>query len=175
MFSRNFILLAAIAVSFPVLAQPPAAPLQPPAVSAPLQPSREASRIAAINERIAVMSAELAELEMQAKITTKRTEIDKASEATRTIAGDDSFIPSVKEISGIDGRVWAVLNVVGGNTQTVRVGDRVGGWRVTQILPDSVKVKRGNDTVYLSFGFSTPQPEAAGQGMGGALPPFPVR
>lgn len=171
MFSRNFVFLAAVAVSFPALAQSPA-------VSGPSQPGRDASRIAAINERIAVMSAELAELEMQAKISAKRSEIDKASETSRAFAMEESFIPSVKEISGIDGRVWAVLNVMGGNTQTVRVGDRVGGWRVVQILPDSVTVKRGNDTIHLSFGFSAPQPQAAGQGgqVGqGGLPPFPVR
>lgn len=179
MFNRNaFTSMAALGLvaSFPVFAQAPAA--APAAVPAPMtvvQPSREAARIAEINERIAVMSAQLAELEMQAKISSKRTEIEKAQEASRGIAVDENFIPSVKEINGIDGRIWAVLNVAGGNTQTVRVGDRVGAWHVTQILADSVTVKRGNDTMHLSFGFSTPQPQAAVMPGQGGLPPFPGR
>lgn len=184
MFNRNALnTLVAMAVmaSFPVFAQTPAATsAATPAVAsaAPAnvsQPSREAVRIAEINERIAVMSAQLAELEMQSKISAKRTEIEKAQEASRGVALDDHFIPSVKEISGIDGRVWAVLNVAGGNTQTVRVGDRVGAWRVTQILADSVTVKRGKDTMHLSFGFNTPQPQAASMPVQGGLPPFPGR
>lgn len=170
MFNRNALLLTAMVVSFPVFAQSPGAA---PVMS---QPSREAARIAGINERIAVMSAELAELEMQAKISSKRAEIDKTAEAGKATANiDDSFIPSVNEINGIDGRIWAVLNVAGGNTQTVRVGDRVGAWRVTQILPDSVTVKQGNDAMRLAFGFNTPQPQpqASGAQLPGVLPPFP--
>lgn len=169
MFNRNALLLAAMIASFPVFAQSPGVA---PAMS---QPSREAARIAVINERIAVMSAELAELEMQAKISTKRAEIDKVSEAGNSSASslNDGFIPSVKEINGIDGRIWAVLNVAGGNTQTVRVGDRVGVWRITHILPDSVTVKRGDDTMRLAFGLNTPQPTPQASGTPGGLPPFP--
>jgi type IV pilus biogenesis protein PilP len=211
MFNRNVfasMAVLALASSFPAFAQTPVAPQPPaqpaapqlqPAVSKPassqpqpavssapkvaVQPSREAARIAEINERIAVMSAQLAELEMQSKIYAKRTEIEKSQEAGRGIAVDENFIPSVKEINGIDGRIWAVLNVAGGNTQIVHVGDRVGSWRVSQILADSVTVKRGNDTIRLSFGFVTqnaPGTPTPGMGMPGVpvnnvLPPFPAR
>lgn len=186
--AHGAVLFTAMAASFAVFAQvpvtaAPAATTQAPTIAAPAaplhvqQPSREAARIAEINERIAVMSAQLAELEMQSKISAKRTEIDKAAEVSRGIAVDDSFIPSVREINGVDGRIWAVLNVAGGNTQIVRVGNRVGPWRVTQILHDSVTVKRGKDTLHLSFGFNTPQPVAGGgvQPVQPGLPPFPSR
>lgn len=172
MFNRNAVLFAAFAAaSFSVSAQTPA--IQPATKPAPV--SREAARIVEINERIAVMSAQLAELEMQAKIASKRSEINKVSEVGPVFGMEENFIPSVKEINGIDGRIWAVLYVQGGNTQTVRVGDRVGSWRVTEILSDSVKVKRGSDAIRLSFGFNTQQPQAAGVPSQLGLPPFPSR
>lgn len=171
MFSHKVLIVAITAVSGAAFAQAQpqpapaipavAQPAAPAAQAVPSRPSREAAQIAEINERIAVMSAQLAELEMQSKISAKRTEIEKAEAASRGLAINDDFIPSVREISGVDGRVWAVLNVPGGNTQTVRVGDRVGAWQVTQILRDSVSVKRGKETIRLSFGFNAPQPETS--------------
>jgi len=140
-------------------------------------PSREAARIAEINERIAVMSAQLAELEMQSKIYAKRNEIEKSHELSRGLSMGDNFIPSVKEINGIDGKIWAVLNVGWGNTQTVRVGDRVGPWVVSEILPDSVTVRRGNDKLRLSFGMMAQQQPSATTAapMNNGLPPLPGR
>lgn len=137
-----------------------------------------AAEIASINERIAVMSARFAELEMQAKIAAKRAEIGKSMETGRSLSFmDETFIPSVREISGIDGKIWAVLNVQNGNTQTVRVGDRVGVWRVVDIRPDSVTVRYGKESVRLSFGANMPQPKPAQDATGApsALPPFPSR
>lgn len=171
-------LYALLAACLPAYANGPAAASQPvqaaprPAVPGP---GKEAAEIAAINERLAVMTARLAELEMQAKIAAKKSEISKVNSSSSV---DDSFIPSVHEISGIDGRIWAVLNVQSGNTQTVRVGDKVGAWRVTDIRADSVTVRKGGETLRLSFGLNTIQSQAALQPNGtpvGGLPPYPVR
>lgn len=194
MFSRKFALAALLAAGFPAHAQVPAqsaavvaSPVRAPvvttvpAVPPAHKPSREAAEIAVINERIAVMAAQLAEMEMLAKIATKESEIKAARQSGKeqSFAQDDSFVPSVSEISGIDGRIWAVLNVRGGNTQTVRVGDRVGGWRVVEIRADSVTVQKGSERTRLAFGLNTPQPQdalsAAPGGTPAGLPPFPTR
>lgn len=208
MFNRKFAgshagkiaLCALLAASLNAHAQAPAPVTAKPAANAAPQPapsaqsaqpvqsqaaqpaahaiSREAAEIASINERIAVMSARFAELEMQAKISAKRAEIDKSMASGKAASSvDETFIPSVREISGIDGRIWAILNVQNGNTQTVRVGDKVGGWRVAEIQSDSVTVRKGAETVRLSFGLDTPQPQSAQAtaGVPGALPPFPTR
>lgn len=163
--------IPAYAQQVPVTPATPVPTVAPAPVMAATKPSREAAEIAAINERLAVMTARLAELEMEAKIATKRSEIIKSNALPSMV--DETFIPSVLEISGIDGKIWAVLNVHGGNTQTVRVGDRVGAWRVTAINSDSVTVKNKSEVLRLAFGISAPQPQSAS--MSGGLPPFPAR
>lgn len=183
--------LLALAASLPVYADGPAAasvqgvPRSQPQPQAKAQqspeprlpkPGKEAAEIAEINERMAVMAARLSELEMQAKIAAKKSEISKLSSSSLV---DDSFIPSVMEISGVDGKIWAVLNVQGGNVRIVRVGDKVGAWRVTDIRPDSVVVKKGKkEALTLSLGLNTPQPQPpapAGGAPVGGLPPYPGR
>ena len=143
--------------------------------------SQEAAEIAAINQRVAVMAARLAELEMQAKIKAKESEIAKGtstdSDMPRIV---DNVIPSVSEISGIDNKIWAVLNVRGG-TQTVRVGDVAAGWRVTKIMADSVAVEKMGKKLLLSFGNSVVQMETKNEISGvpvpqmGGAPAFPRR
>lgn len=116
--------------------------------AASAQDNGNASEIAAINERVAVMSAKLAELEMRAKIAAKQAEIEKSG--SKPVVDDSGFTPSIKEIGGIDGKIWAVLNTLDG-VQTVRVGDVVDKWVVSDIQMDSVTVTRKNKTVRLSF------------------------
>lgn len=187
-FTRNTWLCVMLGASLSAHAQSPAqGPTQGGGTAEPApavlarKPSREAAEIAVINERIAVMAAQLAELEMLAKIAAKQSEIKAAKSVgkERSFALDDSFIPSVSEISGVDGRIWAVLNVRGGNTQTVRVGDRVGGWRVIEILADSVTVQKGSEKTRLAFGPGAPQPQPSGSipgpvGASPVMPPFPT-
>lgn len=128
-------------------------------------PSMQATEIADINERIAVMSARLAELEIKAKIAAKESEINQSHAGFETINQlNESVVPSVAEISGIDGKIWAVLNVPGG-TQTVRVGDTAFGWSVAAIKPDSVAVRKNGRTVHLSFGKAAVQVGSSQVGM----------
>lgn len=136
--------------------------------------SQEAAEIAAINQRIAVMAARLAELEMQAKIEAKKSEIAKGM-ITDTGAPriDENVIPSVSEISGIDNKIWAVLNVRGG-TQTVRVGDVAAGWRVINIKEDSVTVQKMGKKLLLSFGNSVVQMQAQNELPGAPVVPMAV-
>lgn len=168
MFNRKtlaFIAVAAVALS--AFAQTSAAAAD--------KPNPEAEKIAKINERIAVMSAQLAELEMRAKLTAKQVEIEKSRESSQGLI-DTNFIPTVREIGGVDGHIWAVLNVAGGNTQTVRIGDVINSWRVTQISRDAVTVQRGNDEMRLSFGLSpVPAHDQIQGAVNVAMPPFPMR
>ena len=148
------------------------APSSVPQIKPSAKVSQEAAEIAAINQRIAVMAARLAELEMQAKIKAKESEIAKGMSTDSGMSKiDDNVIPSVSEISGIDNKIWAVLNVRGG-TQTVRVGDVAAGWRVTKIRSDSVTVEKLGKKLILSFGNSVVQMQAQNEMPGAPMPPM---
>lgn len=167
--SKKTVVAVLLAASLPAFAQAPAQPVPQPEAQAPVaavptplpprpKPSREAAEIAAINERLAVMAAQLAELEMRSKMASIKSEMEKNSTVS---AVDAYFVPSVAEISGIDSNIWAVLNVQGGNTQRVKKGDTVGVWRVEDIQADSVTVRKGKEVHRLSFGNATFQPAPA--------------
>lgn len=159
--------VCAAEVNLPTVAAPAVAALPPPAPHVSAKTSAAANEIADINERVAVLSARLAELEMQAKIAGKLTEINKADGSS---AGD-TYIPTVMSISGIDGNFRASIYVRGGNTQSVRVGDRVGAWKIKNIQVDSVTVQKGREVLRLGFG-SSPATQDAGTGMPGMSPPL---
>lgn len=114
--------------------------------------SSSAKEIADINERLAVLNARFAELEMQSKIATKKSEINKVKNPNDF---NVEFVPSVAFIDGVDGNLKAVLYVEGGNTQSVSVGDKVGGWKVKGIKMDSVTVQKGKEVRHLGFGSYT--------------------
>lgn len=146
------------------------AALSAPPVAAPavtLRTSEAANTIAEINERMSVMQAQLAQLELQAKIAAKNDEIRRFNKAPEVM--DDGFTPSVMEIGGVDGKLTANLLVQGGNIQTVRVGDKVGAWDIKAISIDSLTMARGKETKRLSFGsyVQTPQQPSGVPGMPG--------
>jgi type IV pilus biogenesis protein PilP len=130
--------------------------------------SAAAHEIAEINERLAVLSARLAELEMQTNIAKKQDELNKAKMSPSSV--DETFIPSVLEIDGIDGRLRAVLSVQGGKTQSVRTGDKVGAWTVKSIKMDSVTVQKGREVLQLGFGATSINPEQNPGQMTGQFP-----
>jgi len=157
---------------------PGSSPQQPQNIT-PRQ-SAAADEIRAINERMAVMSARLQELELQAKIAAKSNEIRRFRGSD--VLHDDGHTPSVIDINGVDGKLWATLHMQGGNEKTVRVGDRVGTWVVRAITIDTVTVQRGRETVRLAFGTHSPQrnqpglpglPGLSGLPSGGLPPPLP--
>lgn len=134
-------------------------PLHAPVVQVPASTRATAAEIADINEKMSVLQAKLAKLDLEAKIAAKLAEIasQKGAGAHST---DDGFNPSVLEIGGADGKLTASLMMPGSNVQTVRVGDVVGGWTVRSIRVDSLSLSRGKETKRLSFGSgaSTPVP-----------------
>lgn len=163
--------MASASAHITVSAQEPASPAGVEQTQVSPRQSVSASEIAAINERMAVMSARLQELELQAKIASKTEEIRRFKGAPD--AYDDGYTPSVLDINGVDGKLWATLYMQGGNVQTVRVGDRVGAWVVRAITIDSVTVQRGKDSVRLAFGTYSAPPATPGLPGGGMQPPLP--
>lgn len=139
MFNLKKLLLTLVAVSF--------------ATSASAETAAE--EIARINEEIAVLSAKLAQLEVEAKIATKRQELRKSEGK----GGSDEQRPVVRSIEGVNNVMHATLALGNGITQTVAKGGKVNGWTVTQINIDSVVLARGKETVVLGFGHS-PAPSA---------------
>jgi len=134
--------------------------------------SVSASEIALINERMSVMQASLAELELQVKMATKRDELRKLNSGP--IVADDGFTPSVVEIGGMDGKLTANLLMQGGNVQAVRVGDHVGGWQIKEITIDSLTMVKGRENKRLAFGTSVGQPQMATPPIPGAPMQAPV-
>lgn len=122
-----------------------------------------ANELADINERMSLLDAKLSEIKLQTDIAEKRNELRKATAPTASLT-DDSFVPSVMDIDGIDGKLKASLYVHGGNTQSVRVGDKVGAWKVKEIKMDSVTVQKGKEVIRLGFGTYAPEPVIAGAG-----------
>lgn len=156
--------VVATAEATPQAAASPTAPAPVvPAPSIATRNSAAASAIANINERMSVKEAELAELELDAKIVNKRAEIDSLRRGPSAPL-DDGINPTVLEIGGADGKLTASLVMYGGNVQTVRVGDMVGGWEVRRITVDALTLARGKETKRLAFGAS-PAPVAAPVGM----------
>ena len=157
-----------VALSSPAAAVAPPAPATPPA----MRNSVSASEIALINERMSVMQATLAELELQVKMATKRDELRKLNSGP--IVADDGFTPSVVEIGGMDGKLTANLMMQGGNVQAVRVGDRIGGWQIKDITIDSLTMVKGKESKRLAFGTAVAQPQMATPPIPGAPMQAPV-
>ncbi|PZO21602.1 MAG: hypothetical protein DCF26_01385 [Burkholderiales bacterium] len=134
--------------------------------------SVSASEIALINERMSVMQASLAELELQVKMATKRDELRKLNSGP--IVADDGFTPSVVEIGGMDGKLTANLMMQGGNVQAVRVGDRIGGWQIKDITIDSLTMVKGKESKRLAFGTAVATPQMATPPIPGAPMQAPV-
>lgn len=115
-----------------------------------------AAEIQRINERLALLQAQLNELELQARISTKRREIQGAA----TSAGPDSAfhstagVPAVLSVAGRMGRLEAVLVFPGGVTQRVKAGDVIHDRRVAKVSLNEVVLTdlHGRKAQRLAFG-----------------------
>lgn len=114
-----------------------------------------AEQIQSSNENVAVLNAQLAEMEVQAKIALKQQEIDRLGGKPLTSLSDQS-LPVVRSIEGANGRMQAILATGGGATQTVVKGDQIGEWTVNKIDVNSVVLARGKQIVRLGFGTEPP-------------------
>lgn len=109
--------------------------------------------IARINENIALLNAQKAELDVKAQIAQKQAEIDRVSGANMFAAGSYQSMPVIRGIEGVDGRLSATLAYGRGSEQTVRAGEKIrGNWKVGHIDVRSVTLVRGKEQVKLTFG-----------------------
>ena len=122
------------------------------------QAQSTAEQLARINESIALLNAQKAELELKAQIAAKQAEISRSGVALPGVAAGgrqrnmgDGPLPVVRSIEGVDGKLRAILNMGGGIIQSVRPGDKiVGDWTVGEITPQSLSLSRGGEIVRLA-------------------------
>lgn len=127
-----------------------------------------AEQLRAINEQIAVLSAQLSELEFRAKIAVKQEEIRKLSTpaaptlpANQNHFGQDD-LPIVRSIGGVDGKLKATLFLRnGGGLQTLGEGDKFGAWTIKNVSVNAVTIFKGKEVTRLVFG-TDPASSAAG-------------
>ncbi len=142
----------------------------------PLTTKQMADEIATINERLALMSAQLAELDLKAKIVQKVAEIqkiesgetDKGNSASPSVESVPTTItepqqswPTVRDISGVDGKLRATLRMGDGKIRTVHQGDDVQGWAVKSIKVSGVTLSKGNRDTELDFTYTSSPKEGA--------------
>ncbi|MDB5798433.1 MAG: type pilus biosis protein PilP [Paucimonas sp.] len=131
--------------------------LAPAAANAAAGGNSAAEQIARINESIAILTAQKAELELRAQIAQRQAEIDKVTGShpggpggAAAAAGNALGLPVVRSIEGMDGRLRAVLAFNGGMLQTVRQGEKIAGdWTVSDISTGSITLTRGREIVRL--------------------------
>lgn len=127
-------------------------------------PSNVAAEVQRITEKMTVMNARLAELELRAKITAKEREISLASgSAPSSPLGSSAGNPSVASVAGLKGNLEAVLVFPGGLVQRVKVGDVIGDRSVSvvsinQVILTDTKTK---GVTRLAFGTSAVVKEQA--------------
>ena len=118
-----------------------------------------AEEITAITERVHILNAQKAEMDLRAQIAARQQELDRYNGLGRFEPNEDQTIPMVKTIEGSDGKMLATIAYVSGNEETIRVGDVIKGkWKVTHIDIRSVHLQRGKDKtrLYLSRAPMTP-------------------
>ena len=140
-----------------------------------------AEDIANINERVLLLSAQLSELELKAKIASKQAEVDRAG---APVGGHAALpLPVVRAIDSYRKRWVATLAFPGGQSTVASVGDILpNGYRVQSIAVNEVLIVRGKTSERLTFGIEPPKTDyvgdggfrmPAGQPNSGALGPVP--
>lgn len=128
-----------------------------------------AERVRQINEEIAVLSARLQKLELEAKIATKESEVQRMGAGSNA---SNEETPVVRAIDGMDGKLVATLAMRGGVIQTVREGEKFGAWTTKTITVNAVTLARGKETIRVPFGNEPPAATANANGHGGPGAPM---
>lgn len=113
--------------------------------------------IARLNEKMAVLSAQVKVLDLQLQLATKQGEISKLSKVS-----DDYPLPSLISIEGSDGKMFATLRYSDGGKIVVETGDIVpGGWTVGSIKDKSISLVNGSQISVMTL--RTPVPVTIGK------------
>jgi len=146
-----------------------------------------AAEIQRINEQMALLQAQLNQLELQARIAAKRTEIEGAANPASAAGAFDSSAaaPAVQSVAGLKGQVEAVLVFAGGLTQRVKAGDVIHDRHVAPGFAERGRAHglQGRKMQRLAFGsahvtretsLSTASPGPLGAPAFSPAGPFPV-
>jgi type IV pilus biogenesis protein PilP len=133
-----------------------------------------AAEIQKINEQMTLLQAQLNQLELKAKIASKQKEISGATGETplHSSFASRNGNPSVLSVSGLKGRLEAVLVFPGGVTQRVRAGDVIDDRRVAKVALTEVVLTdlKGKSIQRLAFGASPVTRENTPLAGNGVLP-----
>lgn len=125
-----------------------------------------ATQLLQINEEIAVYSARLERIKLEAELAAREAEISKLR-IPETSNGSSAVTPGthapvIGAIEGMDGNLQATFIFANGNVQTARTGEVIkDAWKVLQITHTSVLLGREEQTVRIGFGRASPDFSAA--------------
>lgn len=122
-----------------------------------------AAEIQKINENMTVLSARLAQLELQSKIAVKQKEITGLGGVTNfSPLGSATGAPSVVSVAGLKGHLEALLVFPGGVVQRVKAGDVIGDRKVSKVSINEVVLTdlKGSNLQRLAFGTAAVTREA---------------
>ena len=149
---------------------------QQPATNTPYVAGSAAREISRINEDIAVLTAKLNKLKVEAEISMKKKEIEGASgtvdqagaipmqsagpnmarggiPSTQIESEIETPAPAIHSIEGVDGKLYATLIFSGGMNQIVQKGEVIkDGWKVVGLTSSSVTLSKGGKETRLGFG-----------------------
>lgn len=142
--------------------------------------SSAARQLGVINEEIAVLSARLNKLKLEADIAAKIREIEeksgageaaarKAAEQTASAKQAEAEVipPAIHSIEGVDGKLYATLIFSGGMNQIVQKGEVIkDGWKVVGLTSSSVTLTRAGKETRLGFGLPAAASNERGASVG---------
>ncbi len=172
-------------------AMPQDAGLQQAVPHSPYVAGSAAKEISKINEEIAVLTAKLNKLKVEAEISVKKKEIEGAASAldengalpvqgagpnmqrdalnsTQVEVETETPAPAIHSIEGVDGKLYATLIFSGGMNQIVQKGEVIkDGWKVVGLTSSSVTLSRGGKETRLGFGLPPAAEPQRASGYGG--------
>lgn len=194
-FSAIVLALTAAGILVSPAAQAQAIPqdavLQQSVSHTPYVAGSAAREISKINEEIAVLTAKLNKLKVEAEISVKQKEIDGAVSAfgengapqiqgagpnmqrgaldsTQVEVEVATPAPAIHSIEGVDGKLYATLIFSGGMNQIVQKGEVIkDGWKVVGLTSSSVTLSRGGKETRLGFGLPPAAEPQRASGYGG--------
>ena len=131
-----------------------------------------------INQRRAILEAQLKEAETEKKLLELRAQIGGLNTSTKKapppVETDPGFgTPTVSHVEGAKGNLEAVLIYRGNVRQRVKTGDVVYGSMVKKIALNEVVMVdiKSNSLIRLQFSAGPVQRDAGSQGPGASMPP----
>lgn len=131
------------------------------------QEGSAAQQIEALTTEMAVLTAQLKKLEIEASIAQKQNDLTtlRAGPTTANAVASPPTVttpPTIQSIEGVDDKLYATVVFRDGTTQVVRKNEVIkDGWKVTGLAATAVTLARGGEKVTIGFGFPQQQQQPA--------------